>query len=838
MSQRHLSSNPRADFTDPLLSLSARPVFRDRDEETPVAPTSADRGSKPNGLDSSGDEASAEQGEPTQRSQPQRCWSVRCQVLTWVMGLSCIPVFALGGTLYFSHQTWQRQLTQDPLPSVATLTEALDRQQRLLVMGVGGAAALTGAIAALGAHRTLRPILTAAKTATYLINCLEPEALEPQIQIGGKDELTILSAHLNMLAQHLPRRLMREEGNLEPFEILRPVVQELQAAQSQAEVLQIAVTQARSLLLVDRVVIYRFDANGEGTFIEASTAPGWPQLTWSTLRDPRFDPEAIAQNRGELVHAIDNIYNAGLSDPQLRWLEQLGIRSELIAPLFQGNALFGLLIAHQCSGLRTWHQGEVNLFAQLASQTSFALDKAQLIAQREAAVAQIHQLGTLSQRIFSGYNTQEILNTSVTALRQILDLDRVLVYQLDPDWNGTVVAEAVLPSFPKTLHSRIPAPGLADGLPDPSPTSSVVVIPNVETAGLSQEHQAQLQSFAVSASLIAPILIQEHQLYGLLMAHHCSGPRQWQRSEIDLLAQIAGQVALALDQAQRLTQLDQDCQAAQAAVQRQDQQLTRLKDQITTALQDSSSVQSLSDAAFNGTRLVDTLYDQMNGITQSAQGLLTELKHGSHQVHTYAPILKQGQQALNAIHTSFVASLDVMVTGLSKLQTLHPPLQQLEGALTQITDLSTQLKLQAMNATLEASRVGEAGHPLAAIAEKVHDLTRQLETELLDFLPLITVIQTEAQGTISKLIWGQQQTTKGKSWEAETQQSLQQMIAHYRQMDTLLEKVTQAVARQTQAAIATSQTIIQLAHLTSQLSEQSAQITNTFEQLHQAYPLD
>jgi twitching motility protein PilJ len=759
-------------------------------------------------------------------------------VLTWAIGLSCIPIFTLGGTLYFSHQAWLRQLSQDPLPSGTTLTAALDRQQRLLFMVVGGAAALTGAITALGAHRILSPIHTAARTAAYLVNCLDPEALEPQIQIGGKDELTSLSTHLNMLVQHLPHRLMREDEDLDPFIVLRPVAQTLQVAQSQTEVLQIAVTQARSLLLVDRAVIYRFDADGEGTFIEASTAPGWPQLTWSTLRDPRFDPEAVAQSPGELVHAIDNIYNAGFSDPQLRWLEGLGIRSELIAPLFQGNTLFGLLIAHQCSGARTWHQCEINLFTQLATQTSFALDKAQLIAQREAAVERLHQLGTLSQRIFSGYNTPEILNTAVTALRQILDLDRVLVYQLDPDWNGTVVAEAVLPSFPKTLRSKIPAPGLADGLPDPSLTSAVVVIPNVETAGLSQEHQAQLQRFAVSAGLIAPILIQEHQLYGLLMAHHCSGPREWQQSEIDLLAQIAVQVARALNQVQRLTQLDQECQTAQAAVQSQGQQLTKLKDQIKIVLQDSSSAQALSKEAFNGTRLVDTLFDQINGITRSAQGLLTDLKQGSRQVHAYAPILEQGQQAVNAVHTSFVASLDVMVSALSKLQALNPPLQQLEGALTRITDLSTQLKLQAMNATLEASRVGEAGHPFAAIAEKVHDLTRQLETELLDFLPLITVIQTETQGTISKLIWGQQQTAKGKSWEAETQQSLQQMVAYHRQMDTLLERVAQAVARQTQDAIATSQTIVQLAHLTSQLSEQSAQMTNTFEQLQQAYPVD
>jgi len=42
---------------------------------------------------------------------------------------------------------------------------------------------------------------------------------------------------------------------------------------------------------------------------------------------------------------------------------------------------------------------------------------------------------------------------------------------------------------------------------------------------------------------VVPIL-QGEQLWGLLIAHQCSGPRHWQQFEISLLNQLATQVAI------------------------------------------------------------------------------------------------------------------------------------------------------------------------------------------------------------------------------------------------------------------------------------------------------
>ncbi len=56
------------------------------------------------------------------------------------------------------------------------------------------------------------------------------------------------------------------------------------------------------------------------------------------------------------------------------------------------------------------------------------------------------------------------------------------------------------------------------------------------------------------SSLIVPIL-QGEKLWGLLIAYHCNAPRKWQQFDLDLLKQLATQVAIAIQQAELYQQL-------------------------------------------------------------------------------------------------------------------------------------------------------------------------------------------------------------------------------------------------------------------------------------------
>jgi diguanylate cyclase (GGDEF)-like protein len=67
-------------------------------------------------------------------------------------------------------------------------------------------------------------------------------------------------------------------------------------------------------------------------------------------------------------------------------------------------------------------------------------------------------------------------------------------------------------------------------------------------------HRELLEKYQVRAKLVVPIL-QGKNLWGLLIAHHCSAPRHWQTWETSLLEQLAVQISIAIQQSEIYQQL-------------------------------------------------------------------------------------------------------------------------------------------------------------------------------------------------------------------------------------------------------------------------------------------
>ncbi len=74
-----------------------------------------------------------------------------------------------------------------------------------------------------------------------------------------------------------------------------------------------------------------------------------------------------------------------------------------------------------------------------------------------------------------------------------------------------------------------------------------------------------LRATKVRAKLAAPIVVQD-KLWGLLIAHQCAEPRHWLDSEINLLKQIAEQLAIAIYQTQLMQSLKQEKQTLEQRV--------------------------------------------------------------------------------------------------------------------------------------------------------------------------------------------------------------------------------------------------------------------------------
>ncbi|MBD2679454.1 MULTISPECIES: ATP-binding protein [Nostoc] len=261
--------------------------------------------------------------------------------------------------------------------------------------------------------------------------------------------------------------------------------------------------------------------------------------------------------------------------------------------------------------------------------------------------AQLHKtrerqrlIATTALRIRQSLNLEQILNTAVAEVQQLLKCDRVMVYQFATDREGKIVASSVEPyrtalrcdgagtgnkedtgtqrevgaeasSDPnfgghgEKLERRLPPIQTSEDTENFFPTSPrlpVTVsscfttsprhrvttsssltasypqspIPHIYELGLCN-HLSLREQFNTDSNLVVPINLSNNgnptpKLWGLLIAHHNSYERQWQADDAQMLNEVSVQLAIAIQQAELLSQT----QAALA----KEKQLNAFKSQI------------------------------------------------------------------------------------------------------------------------------------------------------------------------------------------------------------------------------------------------------------------
>lgn len=219
------------------------------------------------------------------------------------------------------------------------------------------------------------------------------------------------------------------------------------------------------------------------------------------------------------------------------------------------------------------------VLARIENQLSVRRLQNQLVEQNE----QLRQMAgreklltQISQRIRQSLNLEEILSTTVREVRQFLQTDRVVICQLKADGSVTIAQESVADEALSILNANIYDPCFGETYIQAYREGRIYAVDDIYTADLQQCHIDFLAQLKVCSNLVVPILQRgvdlgvlsedlkadyssssplHSQLYGLLIAHHCSGTRQWQESEIELLRQLSTQIGIALQQGQLYYQL-------------------------------------------------------------------------------------------------------------------------------------------------------------------------------------------------------------------------------------------------------------------------------------------
>ncbi|HEY9676605.1 MAG TPA: diguanylate cyclase [Drouetiella sp.] len=268
------------------------------------------------------------------------------------------------------------------------------------------------------------------------------------------------------------------------------------------------------------------------------------------------------------------------------------IKSLIACPITTKNGPLGLILVHQCDALRVWSDYELELVEAVTRHVTLAMEHARLYNRTKTLAEQELLINHIVRSVRSSLDLDTILNTVTQELGKALGADRILIaqprtegplvvthefhledmtdikglnmYSDQIDFHPNIGLNRILPGNNTLLGINLDeimetgSPEDEWGAPKPPGTTlreaPIAVINNVFEDSRTLPFKDFLNVVS-SQSMIAAPLLHENRLVGLLMVHQCSNARTWDTSEIQLVAAIADQVAIAITHAHLFAQV-------------------------------------------------------------------------------------------------------------------------------------------------------------------------------------------------------------------------------------------------------------------------------------------
>ena len=473
----------------------------------------------------------------------------------------------------------------------------------------------------------------------------------------------------------LQQQAMREQ-------LVSAITQRIHQSLKLENILDVTVAEIQQLLQVDRAIIYRLEPDGSGRVVVEAVEADWKLTTGIVIHDCHFAEVYAHLYRQGRVQAVEDIYTAGLTPCHVELLETFQVRANLAVPIVTEEKLWGLLVVQQCASTRQWRPIEIDLLKQLATQAAIAIQQSELYEQAQAEIAQRQQteivlkhqaareqlVNEIAQRIRQSLNLQDTLGTTVAEVRQVLQADRVLLYQVHPDGTGSVITESVAEGCSMILNQPLPEEIFPQECYERYRQGRVRQVIDVETDEMSPCLAETLRQIGVKSKLVVPIL-QGENLWGLLIAHQCHTSRHWHNVEVTLLKQLAIHVAIAIQQSGLFEQVQQLNTVLEAQVEERTAQLQQ-------ALDLEASLKRITD------KVRDSLDESQ--ILQTAVAELTQLL-GVDSCDTALYDLEQETSTIRYEHTSSLSPAQNKVVQMSEFNDIY--VQLLQGQYLQFCKL-------------------------------------------------------------------------------------------------------------------------------------------------------
>ncbi|MEA5553402.1 GAF domain-containing protein [Anabaena cylindrica UHCC 0172] len=414
---------------------------------------------------------------------------------------------------------------------------------------------------------------------TTNVNCAAPDiSICQAILLDISEQQAVL--HERKQAEQIIKQQAEREY------LLRETTQRIHQSLDLATIFNTAAQEIRQFMNADRVGIFQLDPDSnfnDGKFVAESLVDGFESALGTKIHDHCFGEKCAADYQQGRIQAIDDIDNAGLTDCYRDILAQFQVRANLVVPLLHGENLWGLLCIHQCSAPRHWQEFEVELVQQIANQLAIAIQQSilyeqvqsELIIRKQAEDAISLQLQRqkiiqdITQQIRSTLDINHILATVTQQVKELMQVERVIVFRLFPDGRSQILEEVVSSGYAALKDHYWEDEKWSQEILDYYWQGKPRIVPDVMNDIWTDCLTEYSTKGNIQSKIVAPILQElgenetgrwvssdhNQKLWGVLVVHACSTRRIWEDDEAQLLQQIANQLAIAIQQADLFEQL-------------------------------------------------------------------------------------------------------------------------------------------------------------------------------------------------------------------------------------------------------------------------------------------
>jgi methyl-accepting chemotaxis protein PixJ len=695
-----------------------------------------------------------------------------------------------------------------------------------------------------------------------------------------------VATELTLVIQQLEFRLKLNRQSEQEIAVSK-VVDKIRRSMDINTVFNTATQEVRQILQADRVVVYRFNPDWSGTFVAESVGSGWnsilgkgfsaevgnctsltglrPSGMPSNSRDVLL-PGSKEARSNEGGFSIDDVYAMGFPADYLEAMEMIGAKAYMMTALFVGSKLWGMLSIYQNSGSRQWQDSERKLLAQVGSQFGIAIQQAEFIQRLTQTSEQEQAVTRVVDKIRRSLDVNTVFSNTTQEVRQLLQVDRVVVYRLNPDWSGTFVAESLGSGWTsvlgkifgaqvgdcKSLTTLRPEGVSPDEGVDTRPIDvkyprnnlSGFYLNDVYAVGLPAEYLEVMELLGAKAYLTTSIFVG-NKLWGLLAAYQNSGPREWKASEEKWLYQIGVQLGIALQQAATLEQVQAQAQQLIESAEREKaakEQLQQRAVQMLMAVR-PAFMGDLTVRAPITEDEVGTIADAYNNTLQSLRKLVVQVQKAAGNV---ADTSRSSEGSIIGLSNQAQYQFQELMNTLEQIREMSKATEAVTvnaeqvGLAVQQANETVKAGDAAMNRTVDGilgirETVAETGKKIKRLSESSQKISRVVnlisnftaQTQLLALNASIEATRAGEYGRGFAVVADEVRSLARQSASATTE--IEKLVQEI-QRETIdvagaMEQGIQQVVEGTNLVNETRQTLNEIVTATSQISQLVAGIT-------------